>query len=234
MSWTRDMAAAFAAMAEGHFAEAAEQWLQVANDTQHAEASEPLRAAAQNNAGVAHILLCDLRAARIGFEKAATSWARTRRALDAAEVAMPGRSSVFHLRLAMRHTKSFEALGRRRYELLCATAAAITRHNKDIAAGKPLDIGANDDLLTGCLETFGPGSPEAAILRDARVTSVGVIALATMYAGFRTRAAQLLEACDVNHPQNRNFLVDLEHAVSLTAIVHPGLQLAAICARKQA
>jgi hypothetical protein len=212
--WTRATGAAFAALESGCRAEAADLWMSIWRDVEAGGASVPLRAAARNNAGFARILIAEPREALHDFEQAAAQWAAARELLDATELDVAGRSSVFHLRLAMNRPDAFEAVGRRRLERLCVAAAAISHANARLMRGESAHSGTLAVMMT---EAFGAGGASTAVVRHAgedRGAHGGA------YSCYRRTAERLVEEHASSHLTGSDYGADLEHAANLTILIH--------------
>jgi hypothetical protein len=211
--WTRATGAALAALESGCQAEAAELWMSIWRDVEAGDASVPLRAAARNNVGFARILIAEPREALHDFEQAAAQWAAARDLLDATELDVSGRSSVFHLRLAMNRPDAFEAIGRRRLERLCVAAAAISHANARLMRGESAHSGT---LAVMMAEAFGARGASTAVVRHAgedRGTHGA-------YSGYRRAAERLVEKHASSHLTGGDYGADLEHAANLTILAH--------------
>jgi hypothetical protein len=219
--WTRATGAAFTAFEAGRQAEAANLWLGISRDVEDGDASVPLRAAARNNVGFARILIAEPHEALHDFEQAAAQWAAARELLDATELDISGRSSVFHLRLAMNRPDAFEAAGRRRLERLCVAAAAISHANVRLMRGEPAHSGTLAVMMT---EAFGPRGASTIVVRQA---CEGRGAYSAAYSGYRRTAERLVEERAASHMTGRDYSADLEHAANLTILVHSTMVSAA-------
>ena len=215
--WTRATGAAFAALESGRQAEAADLWISIWRDVEAGGASLPLRAAARNNAGFARMLIAEPREALRDFQEAAVQWAAARELLDATELDVSGRSSVFHLRLAMNHPNAFEAVGRRRLERLCVAAAAISHANARLVRGEPVHSGTLTVMMT---ETFGARGASTAVVRRAGEDQA---AHGNAYSGYRLTAERLAEGHASSHLTGSDYGADLEHAANLTVLLHSGM-----------
>lgn len=215
--WTRATGAAFAALESGRQTEAADLWMSIWRDVEAGGASVPLRAAAKNNAGFARILIAEPREALHHFEEAAAQWAAARELLDTTELDVSGRSSVFHLRLAMNHPDAFEALGRRRLERLCVAAAAISHANARLMRGESVHSGTLAVMMT---EAFGARGASTAVVRH---TGEDRGAHGCAYSGYRRTAERLMERHASSHLIGSDYGADLEHAANLTVLVHSSM-----------
>lgn len=218
--WTRATGAAFAALESGRRTEAANLWMNVWRDVEAGGASLPLRAAARNNVGFARILIAEPREALHDFEQAAAQWAAARELLDATELDVSGRSSVFHLRLAMNRPDAFEAVARRRLEQLCVAAAAISHANARLMRGEPAHSGTLAVMMT---EAFGAGGASTAVVRHAGEDRSAHCSGA--YSGYRRTAERLVEEHASSHLTGSDYGADLEHAANLSILVHSPAEL---------
>jgi hypothetical protein len=228
--WIGITATGFAAMAEGRLADAARQWQQAAREVAREGASDPLGAASYNNAGVAHLLASETHKAQEKFCEAERLWGRSRAQIEIAEVPIAGRSSVFHLRLAMEHHEAFTALRRRKHALICAAACAITKFNarlaQTVADGTLGNAKADQSLIPTLSAAFGPSCVEIMILRDALADGDGSPTTAT-FAAYRAKGARLAEPSTHTYVDADRICADLDCAAQLTALMHPGLVSAA-------
>jgi hypothetical protein len=215
--WTRATGAAFAALADTRPVDAAERWMSVLRGLPEDGASVPLWAAARNNAGFARMLVGAPRDALHDFEQAAVLWVSAREFLDTAELGIPGRSSVFHLRLAMNDPDAFEAIARRRLERLCVAAATISHANARLMRGEGTHSATLSVMMS---EAFGPRGASTIILGHGREASQDARIMGA-YAEYRTTAERLAGATASSALDGSDYGGDLEHAANLTALVHP-------------
>ncbi|MTD94391.1 hypothetical protein GIW81_08595 [Hyphomicrobium sp. xq] len=224
--WMGITAAGFAAMAEGRLDDAAKQWQQAAREVGREGASDPLGAASYNNAGVAHLLASDAHRAQEKFCEAERLWGKSRAQIESAEIPIAGRSSVFHLRLAMEHHEAFAALRRRKHTLICAAACAITKFNArlahSVADGTLGNAKADQSLIPTLSAAFGPSCVEIMILRDALADGDSSPTTAT-FAAYRAKGARLAEPSTHTYVDSDRICADLDCAAQLTALMHPGL-----------
>lgn len=220
--WVETTAAAFAALADGKPHEAAEGWLHAARQIETL-ACAPLSAAAQNNAGAALLLRSAWSMAAGCFERAGELWKECRDHTDGADLPITG-SSVFHLRLAMKHHDSFTALRRQRYLNLCAGAQAIVRFNAHLEDASIAEAACTHPSTIATLSSaFGPECVEIRILRDCTAEAPGAALAPQVAAAYRDKAMKLTESplhatTDVEH-----YWTDIERAARMTVLLHPGL-----------
>lgn len=161
--WSDRSAEAFAAIAGGRVRDGARRLLDL-DSALGAGMSMPLRAAVQNNAGIAHLLCGDSGQAEAAFSRAALSWQDAVLKLRDAEIAIAGRSSSFHLVLAAHHHAAFAEVRRRRLLEYLDAAIHITQLNASPewrARG-----GASYEFLSTVCRAFGSDCVEAVIVRN--------------------------------------------------------------------
>jgi hypothetical protein len=224
--WTQLTADAFAALADALPARAADLWLRAADPILRHSASDPLRAAAHSNAGVASLLRSSPREAAAHFTMAQRLWDQSRTQLEHLDMPIAGRSSVFHLRLAMQHQDRFADLQRRRHLASCAAARAITKFNAQQAGtvvGRDPHAIDDDQNLIGVLSSaFGPNCVEVRLLRhgadrpDAPPSSDAL-------AAYRDKAHLLAKRNARARIFAEPFCDDLDRAAQHTALLHRGL-----------
>lgn len=226
--WIGRTVSGFAAMAAGRLELASRYWLHALSETEHQGASVPLRAAAQNNAGVAYLLTSQIGKACETFSVAEGLWNMTAAHIEAAELPLAGRSSSFHLRLAMHYQEVFAALPRQRYACMCAAALALTKLNARQAlrvGGERSNADAGDrGAIAALADAFGQRCPDIAILQDALDEATGGAATDRAYAAYRAKSAYPNGG---QAPDANALCTDVDAAAHLTALVHPGLLPAA-------
>lgn len=165
--WADLAASGLCELADARYPAAAECWLAALAAAGQGTLIDPERAACLSNAGVACAMLGRRDDADAHFHAADHAWERASRRGEVLDVALAGRSSSFHFRLAARHTETFAGLLRARLADLCAAAGAITRFNSLVISTKrstnSLECHASD-LREQLSETFGPRCPEARLL----------------------------------------------------------------------
>jgi len=215
-------------LADGRPRDAAEQWLLLARRIAGGGAPEPLSAATHNNAGVAYLLRSDPRRAEESFARAEALWQVSRGLLDAADVAIPGRSSVFHLRLAMQHQAAFTELERQRHAIMWAAADAITAFNSLLAcaclAESTTIVRADQSMISSLRSAFGPACPELRILDvEGDGDPPRLADDANVFAAYRRKAAAQAETAPVSYVDAGQFGALVDRAAHLTALIHPRL-----------
>ncbi len=214
--WTLATGAAFAALEAGRRAEAASLLMDTSSYVERAGASAPLRAAARNNLGLARMLTADPHGALQDLKQAASQWATASELLDKTEIEISGRSSVFHLRLAMNQTDAFETVGRRRLERLCGAAAVVSHTNACVVRGESAHPAT---LALTMSEAFGDRSASTALLYHAYAAPTSDVNRA--YAGYRHAAERAAEEMSSSYLSGCDYGADLAHAAQLTALIHP-------------
>ena len=224
--WAKRTVSAFAALAESRLEDAARLWLQAALHAEREDASVPLRAAAQNNAGLACLLASDRPMAAAKLAEAERLWSQSRTLIETAEVPIAGRSSVFHLRLAMEHHEAFAVLRRRKHALICTAASAITKFNArlahSVADGTRGNAEADQKLIPTLSAAFGPSCAEIMILQDASAEGDGAPSALT-FAAYRAKGAHLAKHRARTYVDADRLCADLDCAAQLTALMHPSL-----------
>lgn len=221
-NWRDSNVTALLALADGRAGEAARNWLQAAQLIDASPPDEPLSAMAQNNAGVALLLNAEPEHAADCFTRAAHFWDRTRVRIEASEPELAS-SSVFHLRLAMKHQNTFTALRRARYLDLCEAGRRIAEFNAGIATTPRPDecraASADQSMIAALSSAFGPNCIEIRILRGS--TDDGL-------AAYRDKAARLAEWNAHSYVDAGQYLANVELAAHMSALLHLGvLSLAA-------
>ncbi|MFN3623050.1 MAG: hypothetical protein ACK4TP_03225 [Hyphomicrobium sp.] len=220
--WIQSSAKAFAALAEGRMPMAAELWLRAAEQIALAHASAPLRAAAHNNAGVAFLLRSQVREAADHFSEATRLWGRAYAHVESLDVPIAGRSSVFHLRLAMQHHEAFAELRRRRFLDVCIAARTITQYNAQLGGldsrGDRDALEADQSIIGVIAAALGPECAEVHLLREEDVAQS-----AAVRAAYRSKADRLMRRVAGSYVHAAGYRADLDCAAQLTALLHPTL-----------
>lgn len=217
--WELGTARAFSHLAAGRLEDAAELLLRLESELD-AEASPPLRAAVHNNAGIAHLLRDRSCEAVAAFEIAALLWRRALLSVRETEVPISGRSSSFHLMLAVRHHSVFAELRRRRVIELLEAASHMTELNRN-PLWRERGPQASEFLAMVC-QAFGPNCAEAVIARDrvGRSEHDG----AADPSPYRLKSDCILEYARLApFGGEADICSDIERAVHLTGLVIPGL-----------
>lgn len=194
--------------------EAAEAWLGYAGTVHSDETSAPMRAAQLNNAGVACCLMSNLLDAATHFAHAIEEWRHVRADVEAMEVPVGGRSSVFHLRLAMQHHDAFAALKRERLLVLVAAAQAITAYNARLNSHHEDE--RENDMMEALSAAFGPECAEVRLLREA-------LSPEAVSACYRSKADGLARRAEALHLSGTGYAADVERAALITTLLHPSL-----------
>lgn len=165
--WLHANLAALRALSLGHLREALEGW-RVSVEALVLDDGDPLDprlASATNNVGVGCLLLGHESEARSELTRALHLWTQIRDRISVMDVPVAGRSSTFHLRLAIHHSEAFKEIGRRRYVQWCETAMEITRLNSLIAERRHIERRDYETIVERLAGGFGPRCPEIGILR---------------------------------------------------------------------
>lgn len=162
--WAAATIAGFRAMGASRYAEAAEYWLAAHRAAQSLDAQDPRRAAADTNAGLAHVLVGAQDEAEAALAAAERRWMRLLGLVETADVPLAAGSSSFQFRLASDNLEVFQDLQRKRLLRQCEAALAITRFNRLGAGLLPATdamVAALAALLSECL---GARAPEVRLL----------------------------------------------------------------------
>jgi hypothetical protein len=214
--WAATTNAGFRAMGASRHRDAAHAWL-LAVEATTAFSGDPRYAAAQTNSGVAYALLGLANDAGAAFNTAESSWTQVLDRLPTLDVPVVGTSSSFHFRLASENLASFAEARRRRYARLCDACLAITRFNAlfaDRSAPPPkAALAAAACTLAPLLsDVLGAHSPEMSLLTEGASALAYAEKVACFDRRSRSMTAALSDEC-----------LHLETAVSLTALIAPGL-----------
>lgn len=204
-------------MGSSRYAEAAGHWLDAARLASFA-AGDPRRMAAQTNMGAAHVLLGQIHAAEDALAEAELGWMECARRVETADVAISGRSSAFHFRLASHNLQSFQDVQRRRLARYCEAGLAITRFDR-LLAGTGAGGSVAAPLAALLADILGPRATEVRLLA-ASTPSTMTDAADSLYA---EKAAELVLHHASMPREGADDLAILEHAVALTALLRPGV-----------
>lgn len=199
--FARQSLKAFAALAEGRYADAASAWRHLL-DLERLPVS--LRAAALNNAAAAHLIIGDYAQSRALLQLA--SDANTLLRAEAASDQLRGTSSSFHFRLAAKLPVQFASAANARREHIASAIAAIIDHHVALAASGDKRAEAEAPLQTAC----GRTSVEASLLRAGQRSQIA--------AGYRSRFMRLTQALGMPVKNERQ---ELELALAAIAILPP-------------
>jgi hypothetical protein len=220
--WLNLTKAGLEALAQGDQREAAALWFRAATVARRSDISEPRQAAAQNNAGVSHLICSRGHEARRAFCRARRHWASARSSLRTEPPLAGAASSVFHLQLTMHHHDAFAGLQRRRSECHCRAGHGIVVLNACQAAGaRP---GKHDlDALAGDLaDAFGPRCVEMAVLADYRAgAATRALPTPSPYQEKSRKVKRLHK-----EPASPGLAGEIELAARLTLLLHPALRCA--------
>lgn len=214
--WVDATIAGFRAMGASRHADAAVHWLGAHTALASAAPHDPWLATSQTNAGAAHLLLRQQHEADMAFAEAERSWIRLLDDVATADVALPGRSSSFHFRLASRNLEAFQDVERARHAQQCEAGLAITRFNRALAGARqvPCDTHSLIPLLSDAL---GARAADLRLLGAVGPTSESD----------DTPYADKAEELTARYAPAAAALTDgrrrLEAAVALTVLIRPGL-----------
>lgn len=216
--WLDLTTSGLAALAREDIGEAAELWLGTAGLEHHAVLPEPQKAAALNNAGVAHLINADPHEALACFKQARRHWAKAEKALEAEPMDAPAANSVFHLQLAMQHHDAFARLRREQSVRLCRTARAVTCFNRFTAMRGSIREEHLALLASALSETLGPRCAQLEIV--AAHANSGARAACAAHAPYQHQLRSVMQLRE-RHPAA--FVGDIEFAARLAVLVHPAL-----------
>lgn len=208
------------AFADGDRREAVECWLTAARLIERANATEPLLAASQNNAGAALLLISDASGALSCLARAHDLWARSREQIDTAEPELVS-SSAFHIRLAMQHHETFASVRRSRYLDLCRAGVAIVAFNTTLATSHQPDAcntpDADQDIVAALASAFGANSAEVRMLLGASDDRK---------AAHRDKAARLADWPARSYLDVGQYLASVELAAHMSMLLPPSFGVA--------
>jgi hypothetical protein len=177
--WLACTLAAFAADRERELARSVGLWRQSSDFVFSFPDSDPRRAAAFSNAGLACLLSGQYEEAAGFLENAAAHWRLAVSGIEVAEIPLAGAGSAFHLSLASRHGETLTRIRRDTYIGICRGAAAITNavarrlgSNNRISKLNEADV---QDDITALESAFGIDCAEALLLKHT--ASKGATAL---------------------------------------------------------
>lgn len=217
--WEAETIAGFQAIGASRIQEAAGHWIRAADLLAVESPPDPRSGTARSNAGVAHLLLGQRRAADQAFQAAEQFWIDLAEGIPTLDVPLVGTSSSFHFRLASGNVTSFTEARRKRYARLCDAALAITRFNRlftrtDLPSRAEIETG-RQALASLLADALGAQAPEIRLLTST-ADDDWAPAYAEKIADFKARRPSMSEALsmDCHH---------LEVAFALTALFSPGL-----------
>jgi hypothetical protein len=205
---------ALAALANKLPQQAAEAWLGYAVTVPSEDTLEPMRAAQDNNSGVACCLMSNMRDAATHFARAQDEWRNVRAHVEAMDVPVAGRSSVFHLRLAIDHHDAFASLKRERLLALISAAQAITAYNARLNLHH--ENWCDPDMIDALSTAFGPECAEVRLLREG-------LSPEAVRACYRSKAEALARRAEALHLSGNGYAADVERAALITILLHPSL-----------
>ncbi|VAW00007.1 hypothetical protein MNBD_ALPHA04-599 [hydrothermal vent metagenome] len=126
LNWEAVTGEALVAFEQNRLSEAVLLWRMAAKSATGFAAGDPRLAATANNLGCAHLLDEHTEAAAKEFNAAGQAWAATRTWVKAMAVPQTARSSLFHLRLELKHRDAFAGHLRTRFEHLVDGGEAAT------------------------------------------------------------------------------------------------------------
>ncbi len=210
--WLSATRSGFYAAAVSDTETAARHWLAAHDALRTAAPDDPLRAAAETNAGAAHVLLRQRGRAERALAEAERLWLRIlEAAITAADIPITGRSSAFHFRLASRSLEAFRDAQRQRLLRLSSAGLAMTRLNRHLARRDP-SADTVAAFASELAELLGPRSSEVRLLGETHVAS--------------SHYANKIAAFDASRTPMSGIPSDgwprLEMAVALTVLLAPG------------
>lgn len=219
VDWCGDTSVAFGLAAAGQRRRAAQVLLRLEAEL-CADASPAMRAAAYNNAGLAHAMCGDHEQADVAFARAVSRWSQAACDVREAYVPIAGRSSSFHLILAARHHAAFSESRRQRVLEFIDTAIHIAQLN---SCSVWRECGGDaSPLLAKVCNTFGPDCAEALIIRRqiSDVRRDGVADLSP----YGRKSDSLVDLAPLARLRtDTDCCADVERAVYLAGLIVPGL-----------
>jgi hypothetical protein len=206
------------ALAEGRLQDAASLWRWAARMTKHAALSEPRRAAAQNNAGVAYLLSARTEEAMRAFGRARRHWGRAGLHLTPQRF-VPAPSTACDLPKTMEHDKASARLRQRRCVFLCKAAHRITMLNRCLAMGQVTSKAHIDTLSAEITDAFGPHCAEVKIL--AEMHGDGATPGGLKLSPYQEKMGRVLHLHDFGGSPSQESEINV--AASLTVLMHPSL-----------
>lgn len=206
------------ALARDSAREAAALWIKAAGIALGDGLSKAQKAAAQNNAGVAHLINAEERGALICFKQARLHWAHAQRLLHAEPPVAAAASSVFHLRLAMEHHDTFAKLRQKRSVRFCRMARAITALNRCNAVPAAPRKAHLTLLATVLSDMLGSRCAPLDILAEYALSAAATSASTAAY------RQQLLSVMHLRERQSPASGGGIELAARLTVLMSPQLR----------
>lgn len=220
--WANLTIAGFRALGASRQENAAFHWLAARDALVGCDPLDPRRLASETNAGLAHAFIGQSHEADDALTCAESGWMHLLNDVTTADIPVRVGSSAFQFKLASENIEAFRDLHRTRASELCEAALAMTRFNRLVLT---TDIGPGDALiapLSALLRTaLGAHAHEVSLLQAEASTADERDALssyAEKAAQLEARFARLAANWPVDTWQS------LGHAVSFTALLHPGFR----------
>lgn len=214
--WMKAAVDGLIALADGDANAAAHIWLAASNQM---PVSDPLRAAANNNVGIAHLIRSNPQEAVRHLALSQHHWHLAAGNIASLDAPIATRSSAFHLRLAMDHHEAFSDIRRRRLQELCAGAEAITARNARLARARGSvrhTFQADQGMIGALAAAYGPQCPEIQILSAPSMPD-GVMK------AYRSKAEALTAPGSRLHLDTEGGAAGIDCAARLTILLHNGL-----------
>ena len=164
--WLRESQAALEALTRGRVAAALAHSHAALDGLDETDRGDARLAAAKNNLGAALLLTGRNVEAWAALGEALDLWRDAREHAEAMDVPVAGRSSAFHLQLAMDHQDAFREAALRRYLKQCDAAREITRLNALMSQGRAIARKDLEETIEAITAGFGPRAPEIAVLQQ--------------------------------------------------------------------
>lgn len=215
-SWQLCTVAGFRAANFGQRMEAAGYWFEATQFTAEFARADPRRATAAHNAAVASLIEQRYENALGYFSTARDLWLAAPSWIEAIDIPLAGRGSIFHFQLASKHCDALVIARRQRYVTLCRGAASITNLLTQLTQSWMRVAAFNDTSFDTALSAlgaaFGEACPEFQLMSQVRNGSgpFQIVPNQSLFDRWERDAAQ-------PHDQSR----ELFAAIYLTAGLHP-------------
>jgi tetratricopeptide (TPR) repeat protein len=113
----------------GHFTAAADKWETAHGFTHGFDPGDPRRASSLNNLAIAFRIRQNFKEAEDLYQSALEDWQSGLHWVKSMRLEQRARSSLFHLRMELKHRKKYDDMARRKYEELLHGGRAATLNN---------------------------------------------------------------------------------------------------------
>lgn len=170
--WLKATAAAFDAASKGRGAAAGDGWVRAGTLAAGFQAGDPRIATTWHNVAVAMLRARRFEIAVQNFGKARVSWDEALKWIEAIDIPLAGRGSIFHFQLAAEHSDAFTRAHRQRLVGLYCGASAITNVLSRLARhGMQAEVLAGPESeadFRAIATAFGESCPEINLLQQVR------------------------------------------------------------------